>query len=73
MTAARGHEETDATEQVVLPVESFVRIAFLEQGNDMAVAFPDQVFLDVIADAADGLPVFLREISVLQLRIHFDE
>ena len=56
-----------------MPVEPFVRIAFLEQGNNMAVAFPDQVIFEVIADAADGLPVFLREIDLLQFGIHLHE
>ena len=73
VAAQRREVHADAAEHAEGAVEAVAGIALGEQLRDIDAAFVAQRRLDRIAAADDGGAIGLREIELLELRVHLDE
>ncbi len=73
MPAAGRHVEAHVAQQVEAAVEAFIRVALLEQCLDVGSSLFQQPGLDVIAHARNVVAILLREIQLLERRIHLLE
>ncbi len=73
MPSARAHVEAHVAKQIEATVKAFVRIALIEQVDDIASPFLHQLLLDGVANRLHGRPVLLGKVDLFELGIYFSE
>ncbi len=73
MPSASAHVEAHVAKQIEATVKAFVGIALIEQVDDIASTFLQQLLLDGVTNRLHGRPVLLSEVDFLELGIYFSE